>query len=176
MNNYYKTLINEATKKNEAKIAKYELNIAKKKIHALFCAQNKKTILFIDILFVLSIILNFSALLTTNYLTQKNAPTIQLYTFEGIPLEVKKIHVFEVNPIQSKLNDFVTSTQTKEAWKAILKQISIWFFLVFGFMGLRRSLMTEEHLTSLFSLGITWFIIICWNAVNDLAILAGIIT
>lgn len=149
------------------------LVIATQQAHKSFCLQNRKTLLFVDFLFITMFLANFMAVGITNYLSGQNVPKTELYTITGVPVVVKNIQVYEVNPVQQVINDYDVHPQTRQLFTSFLKQALIWSLIIMGYVYSRRKMLSSEQLTSLFAYVLSGWLLLNWDFLNDLGYLLG---
>jgi len=86
-------------KEAEKKQIENEIKLEKKKEHNRFYKENKKFFIFMDIVVILTILMNFGALTLTNIMVAE--PEVKALAKEG-----KELKLYEANPVTAKIHNF----------------------------------------------------------------------
>jgi len=112
----------------------------------------------LDVLVICIILFNFGAVLLTNAMVVKTEPNVELY---------------EVNIVAASMNDYEPHPEWKSILTATMKQFLIWMAMIYGYIYLRRTVMTDAGLAGLGSGVVYLFSVLGWDFFNDLGFLVG---
>lgn len=144
----------------QEKLIKFKKYQHKKMMHKKFMLNNKKAVQILDIIFVLMILCNFGALILTNYAVIQTKVELQ-----------QPLTVYEVNPVQIKINHFEAHPRSNQLFYRIMRQLTIWFFIMSMYIFFRRTVFTEEGFHALQLNLILLFVFVFYDLINDLSIL-----
>jgi hypothetical protein len=130
----------------------------KKAVHKTYIKHNKRKIKIVDIMAIMVIFFNLSAILMTGMLVVKAEPD------KGFA---------EVNPAQCEWNGFSCHSDWQDILIPFLKQIGILFFLVLGYLYYRFNITddTSFHITG--GIVLLYFVLTGLDFVNDLGLFIG---
>ncbi len=111
--------------------------------------------------------MNFGAVFLTNMMVMKqNAIEVEAGIAE--PKVFK-----EVNPVQAELNNYEPHPESKELINALLKQVALWFVMIFFYVYFRRTVFTEDVLNLMIIFVSFYFLVLGWDFFNDYGFFTG---
>ena len=147
---------------NKNRVINHEIAQEKQKLHDSFVVKYKSALKLCDIVVIILVLLNFTAIFTTNLMVVK----------ERIANN-QEVVLYELNPVQQQVNDYTPHPETSTLWKAVLNQFMIWLFLIFVYVVTRRMIYTEWQFTILIFVLSWYFIIMGFDTFNDLGFFIG---
>jgi len=116
---------------------------------------------------IVIILMNFGAVAITNALVMKQN-SIEVAAGISEPIVLK-----EVNPAQSKMNNYELHPESNTLIAALLKQSLLWAILLSFFIYHRRTVYTDEVLFMMLFISIAYFILLGWDFFNDFGFFIG---
>ncbi len=143
---YEKSLLNDKIRKR------------KKEKHNKFVKEHKKTLRYLDTIFVIIILFNLGALLITNALVFKDNPSAEF---------------FESNPIAGEIHGFKLHSGENSFFASFMFFVYMWAFLSFLYIYVRRIIYEERHLFALIAYAILYATVLGTDFINNLGFYLG---
>lgn len=139
---------------------KYLIFEEKRKLHKQFISCYKKWCVIADILFVLALLMNFGAVMLTNFMVAKDIPQDQLV-------------LHEVNPVQAELNNFKIHPLAYIIAAITLFHWFCWFTLVMLYLYYRMNLLDLSGLYLVYAIVAFLIIFLGMDFFNNLGYFVG---
>jgi hypothetical protein len=120
--------------------------------------NHKKTLILLDIAFVLAILSNFGALLLTNMMVIKEEPNIVL---------------METNPIASKIHNFEQHPEGSSLMLKFVINCLLWSLIIFGYVYTRIKVKTKKDFDYLIFFTIFVWYTLTYDFINNLGLYIG---
>lgn len=152
----------------------------KKKLHKILLDRWKKTFFLLDSLVVLSILMNFGALVLTNMMVAEIDYNIAKE--KGVTIEY-----FEANPVAAKIHDLKGVEEVSESTEelsvnygvmrntlsSLYKQSILWAILLGGYIYNRSSVFTHKQLILLVFIVVFYFSALGYDFFHDFGMYIG---
>lgn len=148
---------------------KHEIKLERTGQHKEFVELHKPLLRFIDVVAVICIIFNFTALVITEFMVEKQEYVVA-------EQENRTITYKEANPVASELHEYKPLTSDEKLLaiamiSAIVKQGFLWALLALLYMFLRISMRTYTDLYLLLFLVCFYFFLLGIDCFHDVALL-----
>lgn len=137
-----------------------------KEIHKHFVSDRKTLFRILDVVFILTILMNLGAIAMTDYMVQKN---------RYIEAEEKNLTVefIEANPIKAKTGGYKVAEDTETKTRVIAMIISllstafIWSLMTYYYLKYRLNARHMRHVYRMMSFISVWFIVLAIDFFHD---------
>ena len=139
----------------------------KKQAHNELVQKHKKVLKAMDILVVVIILMNFGAVLLTNFMVVKEK---EVLIKQGV---IESYEIVESNPVQAKINNYKTNDKSKVKFKSFIIFIIMWSILTYGYFYARTTFYTETGFYTLVFILIFYFLSMGMDLFNNLGYWLG---
>lgn len=152
------------------KITNERIKQTRRKAHKELVIEYKPILIFFDILFIMAVLANFSALYITDYVTTAGLERSTMNT-------EKVVSYVELNPTANKIHDFNNDIELTPDDERIFKLFVIraifWSLPIMMYLYMRLTFNNTKMLYSIGLMATMYCFMLTYDLIHDLAVLIG---